>query len=110
MNMLVPQGFQLQFKNDSATAEIFVSSKHCECFKSDLSDSVLRYGAGATPSSVTLVLSKRSGLKAGDEVFGYVKTTGGTIYRVADPGHPGVFDKWRHEYEGYFRFVMKEMF
>jgi hypothetical protein len=110
INMIVPQGFQLRFKGDSCEVEVFVSGKSCKCYKSHLSDSVLSYGAGARPASLILVLSKRKGLKAGDEVFGYIKTSGGTIYHQSNSANQASYDKWRHEYEGYFRFVLKDTF
>ncbi len=100
MNMFVPIGFQIQFKNDSCNLETFISSKSCKCFKSNLAESSLSYGAGNKPDTFTLVLSKRQNLKKGDKIFGYIKTRGGNIYNFSNEGSKYYTE--RYEYEGYF--------
>jgi hypothetical protein len=100
MNMFVPIGFQIQFKNDSTNFETFISTKSCKCFKSNLGESSLSYGAGNKPDTFILVLSKRQNLKKGDTIFGYIKTIGGNIYNFSDEGSK--YSTKRYEYEGYF--------
>jgi hypothetical protein len=100
INIVAPIGFQIQFKNDSCNLETFISSKSCKCFKSNLSDSSLSYGAGNKPDTFILVLSKRQNLKKGDTIFGYIKTIGGNIYNF--PNNDSKYFSERFEYEGYF--------
>ncbi len=100
INMFVPNGFQIQFKNGSFNLETFISSKSCKCFKSNLAEPSLSYGAGNKPDTFTLVLSKRQNLKKGDSIFGYIKTVGGNIYNFPNEGSK--YTTERFEYEGYF--------
>ncbi|MGC4104304.1 hypothetical protein [Ferruginibacter sp.] len=103
INVIAPIGFQLSFRNDSCFVETFVSSRSCKCFKSKLSDSALSYGAGTSPDTLILVLSKRQDLHKGDIIYGYIKTMGGEIYHFPTET-PVNYDRQRFEYEGYFKF------
>jgi hypothetical protein len=100
IHMLGAMGFQIILKNDATYVKTFISSKHCKCFKSSLADSLLSYGAGNTPDTVMLVLSKRNNLKKGDKIYGYLKTKGGNVYRF--PNEDVKYDTERYDYEGYF--------
>ncbi|MCX6317201.1 MAG: hypothetical protein NTW29_07910 [Bacteroidetes bacterium] len=98
--LLVPNGFEIKLNGRDIQVQTFAASKSCRCFKENLSDTLLSYGAGARPVSMTLVLNKRNNIVRGEKIYGYIQTMGGDIFRSR--GEDGMFDKWNFEYEGFF--------
>lgn len=100
LNMLALNGFKINLKKDSNHVEYFLSSKSCECFKNELTDPGLSYGASTKPTNFTLVLNKASNFKQDEMIFGYIRMSGGHFYRLRSGNS---FDKISYLYEGYFK-------
>lgn len=102
IGMMGAWGFQVRFKNDTTDVKTAASSRNSKWFKDKLTDKGLHYGASATPDSITLVLSKRYGIKKGDKIYGYIKTTGGNFYQFPTENENDPYNKLRYDFEGYF--------
>lgn len=98
--MMIPWGFYINLKSTEPEIGTMVSSRSCKCFKDSLSKTELSYGAGVKSDSFTLVLNKIKDIKAGDKIYGYLKTRGANIYHFSRTGEG--YEKWNFQYEGFF--------
>ena len=106
LSILGTNGIQIHFTKDSIYAEIFVSSRDCLCYKSNLAEKEDGYGASYKPTKQTIVLSQRPKFIKGEKIYGYIKTEGGNLFRTNNTN----YDKLRNDYEGYFEVKFESFF